>query len=77
MNFKTSGASRRETTNACRLSTPCQLRVIVRSTCDEAIQNLFRDPWIASLALAMTVMGMRASSQIAIPCFEAEKLKSY
>jgi len=49
----------------------------VRSTCDEAIQNLFRDPWIASLALAMTVMGMRASSQIAIPCFEAEKLKSY
>jgi hypothetical protein len=52
------------------------IAVIARSACDEAIQNLFRGSWIASLALAMTVMGMRASPQIAIPCFAAEKLKS-
>jgi hypothetical protein len=76
MNFKTSGASRRENANACRLSPPHQLRVIARSACDEAIQNPFRGSWIASLALAMTMMGMRASQQIAIPCFGAENLKS-
>jgi hypothetical protein len=50
--------------------------VITRSVCDEAIQNLFHGSWIASLALAMTVMGMRGLSQIAILCVSPEKLKS-
>jgi hypothetical protein len=75
VNFKTSGASRRETANACRLSVHVSHR-----HCEERLRRSnpesFRGSWIAWLALAMTVMGMRASLQIAIPCFEAENLKS-
>jgi hypothetical protein len=75
MNFKTSGASRRETTNACGSSIHVSHR-----HCEERLRGnnpeSFHGPRIAALALAMTMMGMRASPQIAIPCFEAEKLKS-
>jgi hypothetical protein len=59
--------------------------VIARSACDEAIQNLFRGPGLlcgachrarvrATRWLAMTVMVMRTSPQIAIPCVSSDKL---
>src|ERR1700688_759671 len=38
------------------------LYVIARSTCDEAIHTCFAAPWIASLALAMTLLGEIANS---------------
>jgi hypothetical protein len=73
LSLKTSGASRRENAKACRESIHVGHR-----HCEERLRRSnpesFPRPWIASLALAMTVMGMCASWLIAVLCLWFEKL---